>query len=102
MATETPAEILGLNAGILRSGKLADLVIIDPGQVHFGPLHDVVQQIVYCGKSCDVRDVMVNGRFLMKDTRILTVDEPALVRQGFELALEKQESLTGEALVAEF
>jgi len=102
MATETPAEILGLNAGILRPGKLADLVILDPEQVHFGPLHDAVQQIVYCGKSCDVRDVMVNGKFLMKDARILTVDEPVLVRQGFELASEKLDSLTGEALEAEF
>lgn len=102
MATETPAEILGLNAGTLHRGKLADIVVFDPRQVHFGPLHDVVQQIVYCGKSCDVRDVMVNGKYVMKDARILTVDEPVLVKQGFELALEKQESLTGEALEAEF
>ncbi len=102
MATETPAKIIGMNAGTLFPEKLADIIILDPYNAHFGPLRDTVQQIVYCGKAQDVCDVVVNGQFVMRDRKVLTIDETEFVKQGYELTLEKQSTLTGEALEAKF
>lgn len=76
--------------GSLEPGKRADLIVVDMSPVHNAPAFArdpgaIYAQIVYAAKSTDVRDVMCNGRWLMRDRRLLTLDEAAL-RQ--EAALE--------------
>jgi len=90
MATENAAEIMGLDAGVLVEGKLADLIIMDTGSVHFAPVHDVIQQLVYCGKSSDVRSVIIDGKLVMMDGVIQTVSEEELVGEGIALAEDRQ------------
>ena len=68
---------------MLFRSKRADLILIDLDQLHNVPSYHrdpagVYAQIVYAAKATDVTDVMCNGRWLMRDRRLLTLDEPSL------------------------
>ncbi|MGE5220946.1 MAG: amidohydrolase family protein, partial [Omnitrophica WOR_2 bacterium] len=93
MATRLGARALHLGAitGTLEAGKRADLILVDISTAHNSPRFrrdndGVYSQLVYAGKSTDVSDVMVNGKWLMRDHRLLTLDESELVRQAEEYA----------------
>ena len=77
MATAGGAKALGLSSvcGTIESGKRADLVLIDLDTVHSQPLNEVFSQIVHCAKASDVRTVMVDGKFLMRDRQLVAHDE---------------------------
>ena len=94
MATENAAEIAGLDAGVLEEGKLADIVIMDTGDVHFAPVHDVIQQIVYCGKSSDVRNVIIDGKPVHDGWRHPEcLSEEELVGEAIALAEDRQRTI---------
>jgi 5-methylthioadenosine/S-adenosylhomocysteine deaminase len=85
MATRLGARALhmGDRIGSLEPGKRADLIAVDLDRLHNVPAYardpaGVYAQIVYAAKSTDVVDVMCNGRWLMRDRRLLTLDEDAL------------------------
>jgi 5-methylthioadenosine/S-adenosylhomocysteine deaminase len=89
MATRLGSKALHIGhlAGTLESGKRADLILVDLLTLHNRPhFHrdpeNVYAQIVYAGKSTDVTDVMVNGRWLMRDRQLTTLDESALLEQA--------------------
>lgn len=86
MATRQGARALHMGelTGSLEAGKRADLILVDLSTLHNSPAfrHDpnsLYAQIVYAAKSTDVVSVMCNGRWLMQDRRLLTLDEPNLV-----------------------
>ncbi len=85
MATRIGARALHIGdlTGSLERGKRADLIVIDLDRAHIEPRFSrdpdaVYSQIVYAAKSTDVADVMANGQWLMRDRRLLTVDEDAV------------------------
>lgn len=85
MATRFGAEAMhmGNRIGSLEPGKHADLILVDLDTVHNRPhfRHDpfaTYAQLVYAAKATDVTDVMVNGRWLMRERQLLTLDEPDL------------------------
>jgi len=85
MATRGGARALHLHhlTGSLEVGRRADLIVLDLGPLHNVPAfgrdpNAIYAQIVYAAKSTDVVDVMCNGRWLMRDRRLLTLDEQAL------------------------
>ena len=83
MATIDGARALGLDSiiGSIEEGKRADIAIIEYGQApHTVPTHDVVVQLVHSVKTTDVRSSMVDGRFIMRDRCITTVDESDVLR----------------------
>ncbi|MEW5738428.1 MAG: 5'-deoxyadenosine deaminase [Myxococcota bacterium] len=78
LATLNGAKALGLDGevGSIEEGRLADLVTVDLAQPHAIPNSaDVVSTLVYSGQSRDVRDVIVDGRVLMRERQVLTLDE---------------------------
>jgi 5-methylthioadenosine/S-adenosylhomocysteine deaminase len=82
MATRTGARALHLGEiiGSLEPGKRADLITVDLDQPHNVPRfsrdpNSVYSQLVYAAKSTDVVDVMCDGQWLMRERRLLTVDE---------------------------
>ena len=93
MATRNGARALHMGAvtGSLEPGKRADLVVVDVDALHNAPAFardpgGIYAQIVYAAKSTDVSDVMCNGRWLMRDRRLLTLDEVELRRAAREQA----------------
>jgi 5-methylthioadenosine/S-adenosylhomocysteine deaminase len=105
MATRLGARALHMDhlTGSLEPGKRADLVVVDLDTTHNLPSFDrdpaaIYARIVYAAKSADVSDVMCNGRWLMRDRRLLTLDEPALARDARELARRIDTFLTGREL----
>jgi cytosine/adenosine deaminase-related metal-dependent hydrolase len=89
MATLQGAAALGLSSevGSIEEGKRADLTIVDLRRAHALPLgQDVVGQLVYSGQGSDVAHVMVDGRFLMKDKQLLTLDEAEVCQRALRHA----------------
>lgn len=93
MATRLGAQAMHMGhlTGSLEVGKRADLILVDVSPLHNSPRfrhdrHGKYSQIVYASKSTDVSDVMINGRWVMRDRNLLTLDEAELVRQGQEYA----------------
>jgi 5-methylthioadenosine/S-adenosylhomocysteine deaminase len=93
MATRLGAQALHIGhlTGSLEPGKRADLILVDISPLHNSPsfkraADNAYAQIVYAGKSTDVSDVMVNGRWLMRDHQLLTVNEGELLAQAAEIA----------------
>jgi 5-methylthioadenosine/S-adenosylhomocysteine deaminase len=105
MATRLGARALHMEhlTGSLEPGKRADLVVVDLDTTHNLPSFDrdpaaIYARLVYAAKSADVSDVMCNGRWLMRDRRLLTLDEPALARDAREVARRIDTFLTGREL----
>jgi 5-methylthioadenosine/S-adenosylhomocysteine deaminase len=88
MATIAGARALGLekHIGSLEAGKRADLVVVSTAGARMTPLYNPVSHLVYAAHGEDVRTVMVNGRVLMRDRRMLTLDEPAVLAEARKLA----------------
>lgn len=82
MATVGGAVAMGYDdLGFIREGALADLIIIDTSAPHLHPTHDVVSNLVYCGKASDVRTVIVDGRIAVEERRPVGIDlEPLYAR----------------------
>jgi cytosine/adenosine deaminase-related metal-dependent hydrolase len=87
MATVNGARALGLEdeLGSLEPGKKADLIVVRPDGAHATPAgNDVVSTLVYSARSTDVRDVIVDGRVLMRERELLTMDEASVLRAASE------------------
>ncbi len=80
MATIRGAQALHLEReiGSLETGKRADIVIIERDALNQIPLYNVYSDLVYATKAWDVLTVIVNGRILMRDRKLLTLDETAI------------------------
>ena len=89
-ATSGSAGALGLGdkVGVIEPGRFADLVFLTLDSHHFVPLNDAVQQLVYCENGFSVRDVMIDGKWVMQDGTLLTIDEAAMYRQARALRAE--------------
>ncbi|KUN97453.1 amidohydrolase [Streptomyces caeruleatus] len=81
MATIEGARALGLGdeLGSLETGKRADLIVLDLSAPHLRPLHDPWSTLAYAAHSADVRDTVVDGRVLMRDRALTTLDEEAVI-----------------------
>ncbi|MCG7203570.1 amidohydrolase [Streptomyces arenae] len=82
MATVEGARALGLDGqlGSLEPGKRADLIVLDLGKPHLTPRHDVWSMLAYAAQASDVRDTVVDGRVLMRDRALTTLDEAAALK----------------------
>jgi len=83
MATIEGARSLGLIdiTGSLEIGKKADVITIDTHKPHLVPVYNPVSHIVYAAQGSDVQDVIVDGRILVKDRTLLTVDVENIIEK---------------------
>lgn len=81
MATLGGAAALGRRErlGSIEAGKLADIIIVSLAKARQQPVFDPVSQIVYASRGDDVETTIVNGRVLMRDRKVLTMDETAVI-----------------------
>jgi 5-methylthioadenosine/S-adenosylhomocysteine deaminase len=64
--------------GSLEAGKRADLIIVDLDAPHLTPMYNLYSHLVYATKASDVIDTIVNGRVLMRNRKLLALDEEAI------------------------
>jgi 5-methylthioadenosine/S-adenosylhomocysteine deaminase len=84
MATIGGARVLGLDKkiGTLERGKRADVVIVDLQQAKEQPVYAVESAVVYAASGSAVLTTIVDGRVLMRDRKLLTVDEAAVLQKA--------------------
>jgi 5-methylthioadenosine/S-adenosylhomocysteine deaminase len=81
MATTNGARALGINAGVLAPGRLADIIVVDIKKPQFMSPNPV-SALVHGASGCDVRTTIVNGKVLMEDRRIEGLDEEKIIRDA--------------------
>jgi len=98
MATIGGARALGMEKeiGSLEAGKAADMIAVRLDRPRAQPLYDPVSQIVYALKGSDVRDVMVNGRVVVRDSRSVTLNEAAILAKAAEYRAQIARSVAGK------
>lgn len=95
MATIGGARALGLDKtiGSLEAGKRADFVVMALNRPNMTPLYNIYSQIIYSGKAADIEDVFVNGRQLVNQRQVLTVNQPQVLAKANEYGLKIKESI---------
>lgn len=95
MLTRGGAEVLGLTSeiGTLREGKQADVICLDCGEPHMVPMYEPESHLAYAARGSDVRHVVVAGKVVMHNRRLLTLDEGSLRRQVEEQATRIRQAL---------
>ena len=84
LATIRGAQAIHLDKviGSLENGKRADLLVIDRDTLNQIPLYNVYSDLVYATKAADVESVIINGRIVMRNRRLLTLDEATIKRDA--------------------
>ena len=88
LGTRRGAEAIGLGKqiGSLEVGKRADLIIIDTHKPHLTPLYDPASHLVYAASGSDVRDVIIDGRLVVQDRKVLPFNLKTIVESVQDLA----------------
>lgn len=97
MATIEGAKALGLGdrIGSLEPGKKADLIVVSTSGARQTPMYDPISHLVYVAKGTDVKTTIVNGRILMRDGRVTTLDEPRVLSDAKKMAERVREAVAG-------
>ena len=88
IATTGGARVLGLQRliGSVEPGKCADLIVLDMKKPHLTPLYHLYSQIVYACRGSDVRDAIIDGKIVMRNRRLLTLDVAKVMDDVREIA----------------
>lgn len=88
MATAWGASLLGLQkkVGTLERGKKADIIVVDVNNPHLCPIYDPISLLVYAASGADVKDVVVNGKILMRNKRFTTLDPVEIMTKVREVS----------------
>jgi 5-methylthioadenosine/S-adenosylhomocysteine deaminase len=90
MATTWGAALLGLEReiGTIEVGKKADIIVVDVHNAHLCPVYDPISTLVYSANGGDVRDVIVDGKVLMKNREFITLDSAKIMKRVRRLSEE--------------
>jgi len=88
MATTNGAKALKLDTeiGRIEAGKKADVILIKMDEAHFIPRYDLIANLVYSGQSSDVNTVIIDGKVIMQDRVIKTIDEQEILERAKQTA----------------
>jgi len=88
MATLEAARVLVLEdrLGSLEVGKRGDMIVLDLDVPHMVPVYNITSHLVYAAHSSDVRTVIIDGRAVMRDRELLTLDEVEIFARAREMA----------------
>jgi 5-methylthioadenosine/S-adenosylhomocysteine deaminase len=90
MATIGGAKVLGLDRliGSIEIGKQADVILVDMNQPHLTPLYNCYSQLVYAARGADVKTSIINGKIVMKDRKLRTIDLPTAMKNVRNIAVD--------------
>ncbi|MBA7650533.1 5-methylthioadenosine/S-adenosylhomocysteine deaminase [subsurface metagenome] len=74
--------LLWKDIGSLEVGKKADLITVDLRKPHLRPLHSITSHLVYAANGSDVSETIVNGKLVVENKRVLTIDVPKLLDEA--------------------
>jgi cytosine/adenosine deaminase-related metal-dependent hydrolase len=87
MATRGGAEVLGRDdIGILEKGKAADIVLFDLNDIAYAGCHDPLVGLVTCGNTSLVKLTMVNGKIVVRDGKLITINSEEVSKEAHKLA----------------
>ena len=88
MATIEGAKVLGMEdeIGTLEPGKKADMIFIKTDKLHLCPENDVCANLVYSANGADVESVMIDGKIIMQNRKMVNLDEKEVIRQVKKIA----------------
>ncbi len=89
MATINGAKALGIKSGMLKEGYNADMIIVDMNKPHLTPVYDVASHLVYAASGKDVKTTIVNGKVLMEEGKVLSLDEQEVI----DIAIQRSKEL---------
>lgn len=84
MATQAAARAARIEAGELTPGKLADVIVVELQRPHLQPFPagDLINLLVFCARAGDVRDTIIDGKVVMRDRRLTTLDEAEILQEA--------------------
>ncbi len=95
MATIDGARALGMEQqiGSLEPGKRADLILVTAAGARQTPMYDPLSHLVYVARGDDVTTTIVNGKVLMRDRKVLTLNEADVIKEANSIALKVREAV---------
>jgi 5-methylthioadenosine/S-adenosylhomocysteine deaminase len=95
MATIEGAKALGMGntTGSLEAGKKADIIILGMNKPHLTPLYNEYSHLVYAMSGADVDTVLINGKIIMENRKLLTINEEEVMQRVREIAVKVKQSL---------
>ncbi|KQC07455.1 MAG: S-adenosylhomocysteine deaminase [Smithella sp. SDB] len=95
MATIEGAKTLGMekSVGSLEIGKKADIIVIGLNKPHLTPLYSEYSHLVYAMSGADVDTVIINGKVVMENRQLLTIDEEEAMHKVREIAVKVKQSI---------
>jgi 5-methylthioadenosine/S-adenosylhomocysteine deaminase len=98
MATTNGVESIGLSneTGAFMPGRKADIILIDLKKPHLTPLHNPISHVVYAANGNDVDTVIVNGKVIMENREVKTIDEKWVMNEAEKrgLAITQKAGIT--------
>jgi len=90
MATIDGARVLGMEKmiGSLEAGKRADLIVVSMAGARQTPMYDPLSHLVYVSRGSDVVTTIVNGKILMRDRQVLTLNEAEVIAEANAMAVK--------------
>ena len=88
MATLSGAKALGMGdrIGSLEMDKKADVIVVDTHKPHLTPMYNPYSHLVYAAKGSDVSHCLINGKVVMEDRKLLTLDLQEVLRSAREMS----------------
>ena len=89
MATINGAKVIGMEKeiGSLEVGKKADIITVGLNKPHLMPIYDPYSHLVYCANGADVKNVIVNGKVIMKNREVKTLDEDKILAEAVKFKI---------------
>ena len=98
MATYNGAKALGIDAGSIEVGKKADLILVDANQPNMTPMSNAISSnLVYSASGSNVDTTICNGKILMENRKLLTVDEGFILSEAKRAIAEMKELKEAES-----
>ncbi len=85
-ATRNGAKALGIDAGEIKEGKLADLILLDLNAPNMLPAHSLISNIVYSAHAGNVTDSIIDGKIVMRNRKVLAFDEEKVLEEAKKAA----------------
>jgi len=87
------ATLWGDMLGSIQAGKLADLIVVNQRGPHLVPVRNPVSNLVYAANGSDVDTVIIDGKIIMQDREVKTIDEEGVVKMAQEVGIRIDERL---------